>query len=322
MRIGLALITPACLLLPFVGCGQRGFKTNNLTAANTSPQNNSQVQLQQLYIDSLKDQTDFTRRLYEILGKAAQAQPDQGSVIDRKGVETLLTAFRGVQFAIDMECENVANADTPGYKRRTVVYGDKGDPLEISCVFTRGNPIETGIWSDLMIDDRVGLSRSFFRILQSDGSFTYTRNGTFRVDEDGNLRTLDDLLLDPQPGIIPADAVTVTVTNTGEVKARSAADGTESKVGQILLYKFANPAGLLSVNGSRFSPSHSSGNPIEVKPGDNPDTAAIHSGWLEQSNSDLLEEAVMLASLRQKFNLILAALDMLVVPASPSQKKQ
>jgi len=30
MRIGLALITPACLLLPFVGCGQRGFKTNNL----------------------------------------------------------------------------------------------------------------------------------------------------------------------------------------------------------------------------------------------------------------------------------------------------
>ncbi|THF65726.1 flagellar hook protein FlgE [Pseudothauera nasutitermitis] len=99
--------------------------------------------------------------------------------------------------ALDTISHNVANASTVGFKSGYTVFGDLyasamlggstslqvGNGSQVTAVwqnFTQGNPTVTGNPLDMAIS-----GNGFFRMMGTDGSIAYTRNGQFDVSRDG-----------------------------------------------------------------------------------------------------------------------------------------
>jgi len=236
------------------------------------------------------------------------------------------TGMRAQQFMIDSIAHDLTNVNTTGYKKKSVsfsdlfyqsqraagVQGPQGNlPTGIQVglgvrvngttpVFTHGNPVETGIWSDMMIDDKGGQVRNFFRVLLPDGSYGYTRDGSFRADDQGQLATNDGYLLDPLPGNIPADAKQITITDTGQVQVIVGNNTTATTVGQVNLFTFPNPAGLEPMGDNLWGKTPASGDEQQGAPGD-VGFGIVKSGWLEQSNVDAITEMVNMISAQRAY---------------------
>ncbi|WP_350650362.1 flagellar hook-basal body complex protein, partial [Pseudomonas sp. HY13-MNA-CIBAN-0226] len=58
--------------------------------------------------------------------------------------------------------------------------------------------------------------RGFFQVLQPDGTTSYTRDGTFHLDSNGQIVTANGFALEPAV-VVPPDAKTFTVGNDGTV---------------------------------------------------------------------------------------------------------
>ncbi|MGK0521589.1 MAG: flagellar basal-body rod protein FlgG, partial [Planctomycetota bacterium] len=115
-------------------------------------------------------------------------------IIDDVAAE-LLRAGAAVQAAEQrVHCENIANVDTIGYKRRVVVVetqqvAGQGEiqftlpgVVAVTPVFTQGRSQPTERNLDVAID-----GNGFFSVILADGTTGYTRNGRLTVSEDGSL---------------------------------------------------------------------------------------------------------------------------------------
>ncbi|NLJ55825.1 MAG: flagellar hook-basal body protein [Firmicutes bacterium] len=163
----------------------------------------------------------------------------------------------------------------------------------------------------------------FFRVTRPDGSHAYTRCGNFFLDAEGGLVTaagdklgitldrpakndrdenidLSALIITPQGEIfIPVPPPQLEK----ETDARSAAENKKKeekeeppameKVGELPLYRFANPQGLLPIGGNLFLPADASGQPREGQAGED-GFGLLKRGFLETSNVDLAGQMVNL----------------------------
>jgi flagellar basal-body rod protein FlgG len=156
-------------------------------------------------------------------------------------------------------------------------------PVSVQKIFSQGDYVQTQNELDIAIE-----GEGFFKII-SNGDELYMRSGAFKMDKEGYIVTSEGDRLQPEFAI-PAEAVNFTVDPGGNMVALGA-DGTELASSQLTLFRFANPAGLLSVGGNRFMPTGASGDPTEANPGvDGMGTLA--QGYLEMSNVDVVEEMV------------------------------
>ena len=120
---------------------------------------------------------------------------------------------------------------------------------------TQGTLSQTGNDLDLAIT-----GEGFFKILMPDGSFQYTRDGTFQMDNTGRIVNAQGNPV--QPTItIPQNATGLTVNAQGQVSVQlpGAATTTSTIIGQIGLTRFVNKAGLLPVGNNDFTDTPSSG---------------------------------------------------------------
>ncbi len=234
------------------------------------------------------------------------------------------TGMRAMQDNIDAISNDLSNVNTNGYKKRYLNFQDLfyqnlraaglqggdantnvpvgiqiGNGVKLAAttpVFTHGNPFETNVWSDMMINDNT----SFFSVTMPDGREAYTRDGTFRVDQNGELRTTDGLPLNPPITGIPNGAVDPQVSLGGMVSYRDPNSGDMVEVGQVQLYNFVNPAGLEAYGQNLWLETESSGN---ANAGD-PDTegyGSIQGGWVEGSNVDAVTEMVNMISAQRAY---------------------
>ena len=130
----------------------------------------------------------------------------------------------------------------------------------------------------------------FFRVLQTDGTFAYTRDGSFSTDQNGNLVNSNGNTLDPQI-TLPQDTMSVTVAADGTVSVTQQGQTTPQQVGQITLSNFINPNGLLDLGHNLYQPSLASGDPIDGTPGST-GMGTIAQSSLEMSNVDMASEMV------------------------------
>jgi len=151
--------------------------------------------------------------------------------------------------------------------------------------FTTGSLQQTSSQFDLAIQ-----GDGFFRVLQSDGTFAYTRDGSFSLDQNGNLVTASGQTLDPQI-TIPQDTLTVTIAQDGTVSVTEQGQTNPAQVGQITISNFINPNGLTSLGHNLYQQSLASGDPIDGTPGQN-GLGTIQQSSLEQSNVDMASEMV------------------------------
>lgn len=221
------------------------------------------------------------------------------------------TGMSAQQFKLDTIANNLANVDTTGYKKiraefQDLVYqyiknagtptaGDSRLPTGLyvghgvrlaatTRIFTLGNIEQTGNALDLAI-----AGDGFFQVQLQDGRIAYTRDGSFKVDSEGNIVTSNGLALVPNI-VVPTNAVAINVSPDGIVSAELQ-DGTIQNLGTITLVRFVNPAGLKSIGDNLFLATASSGEPIEGTPAQD-GFGSIRQGYLEKSNVDVVREMV------------------------------
>lgn len=242
-----------------------------------------------------------------------------------RAFHTAATGMNAQQFLVDNTANNLANINTTGFKRNQVNFQDliyvnllqpgteqlAGTPVPTGLqlgngvrvagnnkVFTigtldnTGNPLDVAITGD-----------GFFAVTFADGTLRYTRDGTFRLNANGNLVNTDGFLVSPAI-TIPADAQSISIGTDGTVSVITAAAPTTSTVvGQLTLARFPNPGGLIAEGRNLFRESPASGAPVVAIPGQN-GAGLLQSGFLERSNVDPVQELVnlLLAQRAYEFN--------------------
>jgi flagellar basal-body rod protein FlgG len=243
-------------------------------------------------------------------------------------MRSLWTAASGMtaqQFNIDTISNNLSNVNTTGFKQNRTDFEDllyqtlrlAGTPAtEVTVVptgiqvghgvrpaatqkiFTQGSLQATGNVTDLAIE-----GEGFFRALLYDGSYGYTRDGSFKIDSNGQFVTSNGYKLLPEV-ILPEGFLrdTVSVSQDGRVTVKVAGSEDILDVGQIDFYRFVNPTGLQSIGENLFKITNASGDPIPGRPGFDGMGRVIHK-FLEMSNVSVVQEMVNMIVAQRAYEL-------------------
>jgi flagellar basal-body rod protein FlgG len=224
--------------------------------------------------------------------------------------------MNGQQANIDTISNNLSNVNTTGYKKQRVEFEDllyqtiktAGTPATEDTVtpvgvqmgtgvkvaatqrmFAQGNLQNTEVSTDLAI-----VGEGFFRVQQYDGSYAYTRDGSFKVDSNGQLVNSNGLRVMPEI-ILPEnfDISTLTVSDDGRVSVKVAGNDDPLDIGQLEIYRFANPAGLTSEGANLFTVSNASGEAMASRPGLD-GAGTTKQRFLEASNVSVVNEMVQM----------------------------
>ncbi len=233
-------------------------------------------------------------------------------------IRALYSAASGMsaqQTNVDTIANNLANANTAGFKMRRAQFQDlmyqnivqpgaaagaqsivpSGLQLGLGTrtasneiVFTQGDFSQTSNPLDVVIQ-----GKGFFQIQLQSGDLAYTRAGNFQLNKDGNLVTSDGDLVDPQI-TIPPEAQSITIATDGTVTFTAPGQTSAQIAGQIQLANFPNPAGLNSLGKNLYSPTDASGDAVIGNPGGQEGLGTLLQGYSEQSNVSVVDEFVNL----------------------------
>src|SRR5919107_1649038 len=150
-------------------------------------------------------------------------------------IRALYSAASGMtaqQLNVDNIAHNLANANTAGFKARRAQFQDllyqnlvqpgaaAGQQTTVptglqlglgtraasnEIVFSQGNFAQTDNPMDIVIQ-----GRGFFQVRRPSGELAYTRAGSFHLDRDGNMVTLDGDPIEPQI-TLPKEAQSVSI---------------------------------------------------------------------------------------------------------------
>lgn len=240
-----------------------------------------------------------------------------------RALNTAATGMATQDIEVSTISNNIANANTIGYKRQRAESEDLsyqtlteagsrssfdsqysvglqiGSGSKISAVkkdFSQGSANITNNPFDLMIN-----GEGFFGVIMPTGETYYTRNGSFNVDQSGIL--VDGKGYRIFPGInFPPGTKSVNISTSGNVEAYLNGQIEPSEIGQIPVFTFVNPVGLSSAGGNLFRQTSSSGIPIQGIPGQ-ANTGNIQQGALESSNVSIMTEMTGLIKAQRTFEM-------------------
>jgi flagellar basal-body rod protein FlgG len=229
-------------------------------------------------------------------------------------IRSLYTSAAGMevqQINLDNISNNLANVNTTGFKKvraefQDLLYQTLATPGSDTTNTTETpNGIQVGLGAKLVATNRqfsqgslkntgrpldmAIMGRGFFQVTLPDGTTGYTRDGSFTLDQNGQVLTSQGFLLEPAI-TIPQEAVGVTVGTDGTVSV-DIGDTEAQNVGQITLANFINPSGLKAMGGNVYTQTTASGDPQVGNPGD-VSFGEIQSNFLEISNVNVAEEMI------------------------------
>lgn len=229
---------------------------------------------------------------------------------------TAATGMNGQQSNIDAISNNLSNVNTTGFKQQRVEFEDllyhnvklagtpatedtvtpvgiqQGHGVKIAAtqrIMSQGSLQNTGVATDVAI-----VGDGFFRVQKYDGSWAYTRDGSFKVDSTGQLVTAEGLRVMPEI-ILPDgyDVQTLNVTQDGRVEVKVNGNRDPVEVGQIELYRFPNEVGLQADGSNLYLVTQASGGPIAQRPGFE-GMGKLQHKFLEMSNVSVVNELVQM----------------------------
>lgn len=188
---------------------------------------------------------------------------------------------------------NLANINTTGFKKDLVFFDTFGEELEKregqihSIDHAQGQLKKT----DNPLD--VALSSKGFFTVQTDTGIAYTREGHFKLDDDGMLRTASGQLVVGETGPIVIlgkniKPEIITVTHNGEIFSEN------QFIDRLQITDFENKEQLKKIGDNLFSASNNA-IPDEIF------EAEVHQGFLEESNVNPAEEMIQLIEVQRQF---------------------
>jgi flagellar basal-body rod protein FlgG len=218
---------------------------------------------------------------------------------------------------------NLANVSTTGFKRdraefQDLLYQIRRQPGAQSSQDTQlptGLQLGTGVrivgtaklftqgglqTTEQPLDMAVN-GRGFFQVLQPDGSLSYTRDGSFHLDSNGQMVTSQGFALEPAI-VLPAEVQTLTVGEDGTVSVTVTGSPTPQVVGNIQIADFVNPAGLQAIGNNLFLETGASGAPQVGTPGLT-GLGPVLQNTLENSNVSTVEELVNMITTQRAYEM-------------------
>lgn len=233
------------------------------------------------------------------------------------------TGLDAQQTRMAIVSNNLANVNTTGFKQSRGVFEDLlyqnvrqsggqssqdtqlpsgmslGTGVRVVAtekLFTQGSVLQTGNSMDVAIS-----GRGFFQILKPDGDLAYTRDGTFQMNNQGELVTSSGFVV--QPGItIPDGAQSITIGDDGTVSVKLTGQTSPTQVGTLETVDFINPVGLQPIGQNLFIETASSGPPQGGTPGLN-GLGALRQGSLESSNVNVVSELVNMIETQRAYEM-------------------
>jgi flagellar basal-body rod protein FlgG len=220
------------------------------------------------------------------------AQNTRMAVIANNLANTNTTGFKAGRAAFqDLMYQNIRQVGAQSTQNTQLSTGlTLGTGVRIVATekdYTQGSVLQTNGALDMSVN-----GRGFLQITMPDGTIAYTRDGTFSLDNQGNVVTASGYPL--QPAInIPAGTQSVTIGNDGVVTVTSATNAKGTQVGQIQLADFNN--GLLVESAVSSSP--------QVGTAGTNGLGTIAQGALETSNVNSVTELVSMIECQRSYEM-------------------
>ena len=163
-------------------------------------------------------------------------------------------------------------------------------------IFTAGSLQTTEQPLDMAIN-----GRGFFQVLLPDGTVSYTRDGSFHLNSDGQLVTSNGFALEPAI-VLPPEVQTFMVGEDGTVSVTTFGDPQPQVIGNIQTADFINPAGLQAIGNNLFLETGASGAPQVGTPGLT-GLGTVLQNTLENSNVSVVEEMVNMITTQRAYEM-------------------
>jgi flagellar basal-body rod protein FlgG len=257
-----------------------------------------------------------------------------------RALATAATGMAAMDLQVQVIAGNIANMTTTGFKSQRAEFqdliyehiqrigaqaSDQGNILPVGIeigsgvktvgtprLMTQGTIQQTGNPLDVAIQ-----GQGWFKILLPDGTFGYTRDGSFQMDAQGRVVTAEGNLV--QPTItIPANSSGLTVSQQGQVSVTPAGSATSSVLGQFVITTFINDAGLQAQGDNLFTATPASGTPQDTVAGTN-SAGTLLQGSLEQSNVEAVTEISNLIAAQRAYEMnskVISAADQMLQTTS------
>lgn len=241
-------------------------------------------------------------------------------------INSLYTAKTGLsaqQTKLDVISNNLANVSTNGFKRSRAVFEDlvyqnmrqPGAASGQQENLPSGMQIGTGVRAvaterlhsqgsleqtensrDLAI-----AGKGFFQVRTPDGELAYTRDGSFQLNQNGQLVTASGYFI--EPGItVPENALSISVSRDGIVSVTEPGNPQSREVGQLTLAMFANETGLESMGENLYKETTASG-PSTVTLAGTSGAGTIYQGFVEGSNVSVVSEMVDMITTQRAYEI-------------------
>ncbi len=241
-----------------------------------------------------------------------------------KALGIAATGMLAQQTNVDVISNNIANANTTGFKSSRAAFQDliyQTMEREGALTSENGTARPTGIDLGLgvqtagtvRLNTQGGLQatenqldmaidgKGYFTIAMPDGSRAFTRDGSFQLSAEGQLVTLQGYELDPNI-VVPANTVNVEISETGTVMAYVENDPEPVELGQVALTTFVNEGGLKPLGNNLLASTTASGDPLAANPGD-PGVGVIRQGYLETSNVNIIQQITDLIAAQRAYEM-------------------
>jgi flagellar basal-body rod protein FlgG len=241
-----------------------------------------------------------------------------------RALATGATGMKAQELSIEVISNNIANLSTTGFKRSRAEFqdmlyenlravgsasSDTGTllpsglqvglgvrPVATYRINEQGSLSETDNTYDLAIN-----GRGYFQVQMPDSTIAYTRDGSFQLNENGNLVTADGLQVLPAI-TVPSTATSITINSSGQVLATIPGQTNQQTLGQLQLATFINQSGLNSIGNNLLQETQSSGSPTVGTP-NVAGVGSLMQGELESSNVDVVNEVTSLITAQRAYEM-------------------
>jgi flagellar basal-body rod protein FlgG len=202
------------------------------------------------------------------------------------------------QAELDVATQNIANANTAGYKKDTISFKEyllqtaggapdgrsMSDYADFKTDFSNGTIIQTGNSLDIAIDGK-GLIA-----LEGD---RYTRRGDLKKDREGYLTTFtgNKVMGNGGPILIPDDTVKINIDSEGKISVLQAGSTTPVEIDTIKIMDFGPDAVITKTSDGQ----------LIVTGNGTPSTSVVMQEYLERSNVDTVKEMVRMIQIMREY---------------------